>query len=98
MSDFWASAREHYDSRIWQIPGFSLSYIRPDWMHVSCLGILQYLTGNVLWELFTALGGVFSRPGSACSKLENIAAVFARSLNIEKPFTEGSLGLTMFRS
>lgn len=98
MSDFWVSAscREQFVSAIWEIPGFHLSYVRPDMMHISCLGILQYLSGNCLWEMFRSLGGSFRSPLSACSALENMMGVCARRLGQATPFSH--LTVTMFRS
>eukprot|EP00974_Lingulodinium_polyedra_P093019 9012835-Lingulodinium_polyedra.AAC.1 len=64
MADFWQDAYERGDrpSPIWQIPGFIIRYCVPDFMHVSCLGIVQYLTGNVMRELFRELGGTRNQP------------------------------------
>ena len=61
----WAAA-------FFAIPGTHLSTFKPDWMHTSCLGVLQYLEGNICLELFQQLGGVFSRAGDACAKLEGL--------------------------
>ena len=74
MPSFWedASFRAQYVSGIWSIPGFHLATIKLDWMHVCCLGILQYLLGNVLWECFRELGGSMTNSRTACSKLLNI--------------------------
>ena len=44
----------------WSIPGFIAQYCVPDFMYTSCLGILQYLNGNVMWELFVELGGTYT--------------------------------------
>lgn len=63
MSDFWvpASCREQFVSAIWEIPGVHLSYVRPDLMHISCLGILQYLSGNCLWVSWAVGSGMIQR-------------------------------------
>ena len=42
-------------------------------MHVSCLGILQYLTGNVMWELLRGLGGTKVKWTNECGILLNMA-------------------------
>ena len=80
------TAPDHYVSRIWTIPGFVPSYVRPDMMHVCDLGIAQHWVGNCLWGLVKQLGGAFSRPDPACAKLENIAAACARSPGLETVF------------
>jgi hypothetical protein len=97
MDRFWAqcSAETVYVSAIWSIPGFHISYCRPDWMHSCCLGILQYLNGNCVQEMFEEVGGRYGSPGSACAKLENIMRVMSKSLGVDPPFH--SLTLGMFR-
>ena len=37
---------------LWGVPGFCLGICDMDWMHASCLGVVQYACGNVLWENF----------------------------------------------
>jgi len=90
MKDFWTQARAEstYISGIWKILGFFLSCVKIDWMHVACLGILQYLNGNCLWELFQALGGTFRNSKGACNKLENMAKVCAGRIGIEPPIRQ----------
>ena len=95
MDEFWSKSSQHFVSGIWKIPGFNLQCIRPDWMHMCCLGVLQYLIANCLWECFVDLGGVFSNPRTACARLENIIETIARRLGIEKPLH--SLTVTMIR-
>eukprot|EP00959_Pyramimonas_sp_CCMP1952_P170685 3566901-Pyramimonas_sp.AAC.1 len=74
MSGFIASVQcgRQYASNIFSIPGFHLSYIQPDWMHTVCLGILQDLAGNTMWELFETVGGTFARHLEACSTPKNM--------------------------
>ena len=71
MGDFWRSSEEDnaYKSTIWKIPGFCLSFIRLDWMHLADLGILQACLGNVFLELWTDLGGTRKCPQAVCGKL-----------------------------
>ena len=96
MVDFWANAKGTYSSGIWAIPGFHLKCIRPDWMHMGCLGVLQYLIGNVLWELFKDMGGKFTNPKTTCALLENMIEVCSKSLGVAKPVN--TLTVTMFRA
>ena len=60
-------------SAIWSIPGFTLKYIKPDWMHTVCLGILLAYEGNCMWEMFVSLGGSFNNHLGPCSVLLNMA-------------------------
>ena len=86
MADFWEDTYRRGDrpSPIWQIPGFVIEYCIPDFMHVCCLGILQYLTGNVLWELFSEIGGTMDRWVKACGMLENMAKISAKAIGLER--------------
>ena len=43
---------QRYTSGIWQIPGFVIQFIRPDFMHVADLGVSINCLGNVLWHCF----------------------------------------------
>ena len=63
---------------------------------MSCLGILQYLLGNCLWEMIEALGGNHTRSRTACSRLLNMIDVCARSLGEETPIN--TLTVTMVRA
>lgn len=87
MPEFWASvaAKQAFLSTLWELPGFCLSMVKCDFMHISCLGILQYLQGNVFWELFRSVGGTFKKPDRACTVLLNIMNCSARALGVECP-------------
>ena len=85
MEDVWSRGPEQYISGIWAIPGFHLDMVRPDWMHMCCLGVAQYLLGNCFWEMFVELGGVFTRPKTALAMLENMIEAVAHQLQIPKP-------------
>lgn len=80
-------------STIFAIPGFVLGYVLPDFMHVSCLGIVQYLEGNVMWELFVVLDGRYKKPLDACSRLLNMINIVARECSLEPPFAELTIGM-----
>jgi len=66
-----------YLAGIFAFPGFSADYIVPDWMHCADLGVVQYLLGNILWEVFVSLGGVHSNPHDGCGKLLCMLHVFS---------------------
>ena len=58
VSEVIAETTQHrYPSGIWSIPGLTIKMFKPDWMHCCGLGILQYVMGNVMWELLKHLGG-----------------------------------------
>ena len=95
MEQFWSRGPEQYISGIWAIPGFHLDMVRPDWMHMCCLGVLQYLLGNCFWEMFIELGGVFTNPRTTMAKLENMIEAVAHQLDIRKPVH--NVSVTMIR-
>jgi hypothetical protein len=82
-----------FASHIFRIPGFHNRYVLPDWMHVVCLGILQYLCGNCMWELFVRVGGTFNKHLQACSTLMGMIQLVARDLGVEHPFTALTYGM-----
>ena len=73
-------------SPIFAIPGFSISYCQPDFMHTCDMGIVQYCTGNCMWEVFLELHGVRTRSTVACAKLENMVKLASKALGTEVPF------------
>ena len=93
-AEFWKQAQveKQYVSKIWQIPGFAITTVRPDWMHCCCLGICQYFVGCILWQLFVQVGGTMAKWRSACMVLDNIFALCGRDLNMEVSVTN----LTVF--
>ena len=98
MADFWRRARfeEVFVSKLWRAPGFTIENCIPDFMHCCCLGILQYLAGNIYWELFLQLGGNwYSRPGKQCGQLLGMITSMAALLDVEPPIS--TLAITMVR-
>ena len=65
-------------------------------MHCSCIGILQYLVGNVVWELFLELGGSFRHHVAACGQIMGMAKAMAHNLGVECPIFDLTIG--MFRA
>ena len=72
-----------------------MSAIRIDWMHVVCLGILQYASGSMMWELFRSLGGTFKKPVVACGRSMSMIEVMSKELDVDQPLYD--LSDTMFR-
>lgn len=97
MGQFWADVYEEgtHLSPIWQIPGFLTQYCIPDFMHVSCLGVVQYLSGNVMWELYKEMGGTTSNSIHICGLLQNMVDASSKALGMEKPFS--NLSITMIK-
>ena len=51
-----------YIPLLFSFPGFILDYITADLMHVSDLGVVQYVLGCTMFELFKEMGGLVSIP------------------------------------
>ena len=88
-----------YISKLWSVPGFRLSYIKADWMHCCCLGVLMYAQGNCMYELWKELGGNYGKSGKkedACGKLFSMCSMIAKSLGCELSLKE--LSVNLFRA
>jgi len=72
-------------STLFSIPGFVLSSIKPDFMHICDLGILQYIQGCVLFDLWRELGGTWKNHQGATTKLLNMLKLQAAALGVEAP-------------
>ena len=100
MTSFWAAvifAGGHV-SALYSVPGFVTAWIKVDWMHCSCLGILQYAQGHALAELYFALGGVVSnrlKSQQALSCIYNMMSTVAKAMNKEMPFNDLTLGMVI---
>ena len=83
-------------SSLFAVPGFRLSFVSIDWMHVVDLGIAQYCLGNVLWELFQELGGVACRPAQTVGCLLTMIRTASRQVGMSTP-PVNALTLSMFK-
>ena len=86
---------DQYCSSAFSIPGVELHDFWPDWMHTSCLGILQYVMGCVAWQLILKLGGSFKRSTDARANLFVMIKVVTKRLGMEVIF--GGLTITMIK-
>ena len=90
MARFWTEMGEEgrHCSAMWTVPGMVLDWVRPDFMHTVDLGVVQYLSGCVCFELFLECGGkrsVRSIWAAACARLDGMARTAARELNKDPP-------------
>jgi hypothetical protein len=72
-------------SIIFSFPGFVVSYFIADMMHCGELGVLQYLLGNTLFELFLEIGGLITKPSEAISDLLYLIRVSSKAVGFAKP-------------
>ena len=54
-------------------------------MHSSCLGVLPYLLGCVLYELFKEMYGVLSRPESTLTDIMHMIRTAAKAIGHDRP-------------
>ena len=80
-------------SPLLNLPGFILSYAMPDFMHTSCLGYVQYLLGNVFWEVWRSYGGTLNHSVEACARILWLMNLVAAQNDLEQPITNLTLGL-----
>ena len=74
-------------------PGFVLSCVTLDLMHVADLGISQALVGNCLYEFFLSLGGVISAPSSTLGDMLTMIGIASKHLGFDRPLNDLTLGM-----
>ena len=84
-----------YIPLIFEWPGFILEYLHADFMHCVCLGIVQCVLGNILWELFHQLKGIQKRPDDTIAHILVCLRLAAKKLKMPTPLT--NLTLNMFK-
>jgi hypothetical protein len=73
--------------------GFRLEYVTIDLMHVSDLGILQYLLGNIMFEAFKHFGGLVTMPAEGLGSVMAVLRVCARELKVPMPINDLTIGM-----
>ena len=71
-------------SRFFSMPGVTLATRQPDWMHVSCTGLLECTQADVRWELLRHReggGGTMAKPAEACCAILEMMWRDANTLN-----------------
>ena len=66
-------------------PGFEYSMIDIDLMHCGDLGVVLYMLGNCLWEMFCELGGTIANPNEALSTLITMIKAASKVLEQDQP-------------
>ena len=83
-----------YVSGLYDIPGITLDVVSIDLMHTGDLGVLLFLYGNVLWELFVQIGGTAGDPGEALGDLMTMIKSASKAVGQERPpFNKLTLGM-----
>ncbi len=62
-------------------------------MHTGCLGVVQCLAGNVLWEVFLFLGGSVGKPEQTLAKILSMLWAAAKGASVELPIRHLTLGM-----
>ena len=89
-------------SEVFGLPGFRLEHITADLMHCVDLGIVQYLLGNVIWELcFVEMKGLITKPnpilGEMMVMFRIASKALSKGLTIEYKCPISSLTIGMLR-
>jgi hypothetical protein len=87
-----------YNSSLWNLPGFDLSCIKPDLLHVGDLGITQAIVGNIMFELFQLMGGKVTKPHAALGELLNLITLASRHIPDLKCRPINALTLPMIKA
>ena len=95
MASYWTRSKweKVFVSEIWGTPGLHILSVEPDFMHTCCLGVLQSLLGNILWEVFSSMGGTITKHRSALAKLLSMIHVASRRLGCEPPINQLTIGM-----
>ena len=72
-------------SALFQIPGFDFANISVDLMHCLDLGVVQYLCGCALYDLFLELGGPESAPSEVLQYLLVLIKQAGKALAFSQP-------------
>eukprot|EP00959_Pyramimonas_sp_CCMP1952_P471715 9498862-Pyramimonas_sp.AAC.1 len=78
---------------LFKLPGFRVEFVVADVMHTVCLGIAQVLLGNIYWELFQSLNGVYKEPQVALGQLLAMIKLAARTINKTMPINQLTIGM-----
>lgn len=88
-----AIRNNEYIPTIFEWPGFILDFVVADFMHCVCLGVVQFVLGNVLWELFLLCNGIQCNPNEALSQLMVCIRLASKQLGAKVPLNNLTLGM-----
>jgi len=89
-----ALSNDGYISGLFNLPGFKLDFVSADLMHTSDLGCIQYILGNIYWELFVFVGGTRQNPDTALSELLFLIRQCSKELSLRQvPIINLTLGM-----
>ena len=75
------------------LPLFTIACIAADLMHAGDLGVVQYLLGNVLFDIFRELGGTEDNFTMALAHINFLMLICSRALEMALPVTEITMGM-----
>ena len=64
------------------LPLFTIACIAADLMHAGDLGVVQYMLGNVLYDIFRELGGTETDPTMALAHINYLMLLCSRALEM----------------
>ena len=81
-------------AKLFSIPGFKLKYISIDQLHAGDLGVMQFILGNILFDIFVEIGGLLTNPDSALSDIDTWIRLASRQCGMmQPPIGELTLGM-----
>ena len=72
-------------SGLFDIPGMRLEHVSIDLMHVGDFGIVLYLLGMILYELFIEMNGRISDPRTTLSDLQTLIRMASKRIGQTSP-------------
>ena len=86
-------------STLFQFPGFVHEFISGDLMHACDLGVLQYLCGCVIWELFREMGGTDKKHRHVLADIQTMIRTASKSLaQVQLPTNTLTIGMVKGKS
>ena len=80
-------------SFMFSILGFRYDYVSVDLMHTGDLGVLLFVFGYLLYELFHEMGGIVTRSKSTLSDILGLIRFAAMDLNVNAPINNLTFGM-----
>ena len=74
-----------YVPGIFSLPGFCIAYATIDLLHCGCLGVVAYLAGNVLFELFQMIGGLITSSLKQMGEISRMIKAASKAIGQVRP-------------
>ena len=96
---YWENvvASSSYVSGLFAVPGFCVDFCKPDFMHRSCLDVVQNVSGNCVYEMMLELAGASVGPRSkrSLSRISRMVTIACKELNVDRPIKRFTRGMAI---